>query len=226
MSETLASVLASAGQALKRGPVLAGAGALAGAGLGRYVIAPILQRLGFDEEKSERTLTRAGAGLGLLPGLLSSATMWSTRGSPFAPWGSPPNTEAQALQDFARARQLAKMGSDVPVGAGGLWSPSFGVSSAVDAVIANTLTQPWEKFRQAQLVIQAGQEQGAGGAGLASPAALMTALPEFASNAIPRVGAAILLSKLLGAPAWVSKGSIGGALLYSAFKTFMEPKHA
>ena len=74
------------------------------------------------------------------------------------------------------------------------------------------------------LIAQAGQEQGVGLSGMASPASLFNALPKVVRRAIPTVGGAWAASKLLGAPRRLRRTALGGALIYSALKGFMDSR--
>jgi hypothetical protein len=215
-------------ESLRTAPVILGSGTVGGALLGRYLAAPILKRLGFESGKSKNALTVAGALVGALPGLLTALAMNKARGNWTSPIASNPVGAEQILRDASIRWHMAKnssLGRVDPMGAiqseDQIWHPTFGISSALNTVASNALASPVEKLQQMQLVARAGHEQGGGLTGLASPAALMKALPQVVSNAIPTVGGAMLLANVLGAPSWARKGGIGGALAYSAFKSFM-----
>lgn len=226
-----ASVIDKIPEFLRRGPVIGAAGAATGAALGRYLAAPLLRALGFEDERSKRALTILGALAGAVPGAVVSAGMHRAGRGWTAPMNAPPADAAQQLQDWnleqrlGRPFALQKLGAFDPLGViraqENLWKPTFGVSSALDTISSNAIADPVEKVQQMQLVARAGQEQGTGWTGLASPGALMAALPQVVSNAIPTVGGAMLVSKILGAPSWARKGAVGGALAYSALKSFM-----
>jgi hypothetical protein len=229
---------------LRTGPGLGIAGGLTGAALGRYIVAPLMRALGFDKGKSKRTLTILGALAGALPGAAVSLSMHRIGRGWTAPLNAPPKNDLTKMRDalltleqnrpYADQPEMvqmpfymkAKSSSYNPLGVlraqDQRWKPEFGVSSALNTISTNAIAPPRDKVRQMQLVSQAGKEQDGVPGGMASPAALMQALPRVASNAIPTVGGAWLASKLLGAPGWINKGAIGSALVYSALKSFMK----
>ncbi len=89
--------------------------------------------------------------------------------------------------------------------------------------ITNNPTIPFaQKAKYRQLLAQAGQSQGVGLTGLASPGALMDALPRVVRHAIPTVGGAWAVAKLLGAPRRLKRTGIGAALIYSVLRGFTE----
>lgn len=105
-----------------------------------------------------------------------------------------------------------------------LWRPSFPVSQSMDDLSRNPHPGLFERIKMRQLIAQAGQQQGVGRTGLASAGSLLAALPRVIENAIPTVGGALAVSKLLGAPTSLKRTAIGGALIYSVLRGFMNKR--
>ncbi len=102
-----------------------------------------------------------------------------------------------------------------------LWRPTFAVAQSMDEISNNPMIPISHKVTMRRLIAQAGQDQGIGFTGSASTGSLMSALPKVIRHAIPTVGGAWAVSKLLGAPRRLKQTAIGGALVYSALKGFM-----
>ena len=200
------------------------AGPLIGAGLGRYVAAPLAEEfLGADRKKARKSLTLMGAGVGMLPGLAYGATQSKIRGNFFAP-GGPAHTpeEAEGFKEwydrtpqaeFDASRKQADFGNT-------LWQPSFPVMKAMDDITNNDMMSTTQKAMSRMLIAQAGREQGVGRTGLASAGSLISALPSILVDAAPSVIGAWGLSKVLGLPSSVKNTAIGASLVYSALKNF------
>lgn len=209
-------------------PLWLAGGTAGGAALGRYILAPILSRvLGLDKDRSRSTLTALGALSGAVPGLLLGSARKGTYGKFFHPGGSPRDFDEtmhfnKALLGPSRP-SLDKSGSSDPgVYGPAFWQPTFPVAQNLDEIARNPNIPLSQKVQMRQLVAQAGQEQGVGHTGLASAGALAYALPQVVRDAVPTVGGAWAASKLLGAPKGLRRTAIGGALVYSALKSFMK----
>lgn len=132
---------------------------------------------------------------------------------------SPFYTTPPTMQDFM---SLNKQSADDPgVWSEELWNPTYPVATAMDDVTRNPFIPLTQKVKMRQLIAQAGNEQGVGMTGAASPGALMAALPKVVRYAVPTVGGAWLASKALGAPRRVKNTAMGAALVYSAMRGFM-----
>lgn len=216
-------------------PVILGGGAL-GAAAGRYIAAPLLaDTLGFDRDRANLAFTILGGLLGASPGILHGLTQSKLKGSFFAPTGEPRNPEEKKLMDAAKQwrpsvaapRELPNewsgnyLNNVIKSSADNIWKPNFPVSMAIDEVVTNANIPFTNKVKMVELITQAGQEQGVGLTGLASPAALFKALPKVITNAIPTVGGAYVVSELLGAPKWLRNTAMGSALISSALTNFM-----
>ncbi len=103
-----------------------------------------------------------------------------------------------------------------------LWKPTFPVAMSMDAITNNPMIPLMHKIKMRKLIAESGKAQGVGLTGEASPGALMEALPRVVRHAVPTVGGALIAAKLLGAPRWLTRGSVGAALVYSALKGFMD----
>ena len=230
-------------------PLWLAAGGLGGAGLGRYFVAPVLSRLlKLDPKRARRVFTLLGMGIGMTPGMVLGGTRKKLKGKFFAP-GGPPQTEdersrylhyslgsARGIPDsnlrtpggnFSWPGQveqsMVKMqGVDPAVYDRALWDPTFPVSQSLDDIARNPAIPPLQRAKMKMLVAEAGRQQGVGLTGLASPGALMAALPRVARHALPTAGGAWAAAQLLGAPRRLKQTAIGGALLYSVLKGFME----
>ncbi len=83
---------------LHNAPVWMAAGGLGGAGVGRYLVAPVLSRLlGLDPKRARRLFTILGAGAGVTPGAMLGLVRRKTHGSFFSPGGAP-----QTPEDYVR----------------------------------------------------------------------------------------------------------------------------
>lgn len=233
---------------LNTAPVWMAAGSLGGAGLGRYVAAPLASRLlGLDPDSAKRMFTLLGLGIGSLPGLQLGLARKKLHGSFFAPARVGNSVDDQmrfsryALGNPRRSYSYnyrpnsvsvgGPAGKDITIKRSGhdpmtyrreLWKPTFPVSQSLDEVSNNPMIPLTQRVKMKDLIAQAGREQGVGITGLASPGALMEALPKVVSHAIPTAGGAWAASKLLGAPKRLKQTAIGSALVYSALKGFME----
>lgn len=239
---------ANLGERLNTAPVWMAAGGLGGAGLGRYVAAPIASRLlGLDADRARRVFTLLGLGVGSLPGLQLGLARRKLHGSFFAPsrvgkdldsqmrytryaLGNPRRTYSQHYAPPAvtvsgpggREMEIKRSSQDPMTYSRELWKPTFPVSQSLDEISNNPMIPVSQRVKMKDLVAQAGREQGVGLTGLASPGALMEALPKVVSYAVPTAGGAWAASKLLGAPKNLKRTAVGSALVYSALKGFME----
>lgn len=230
-------------------PLWLAAGGLGGAGLGRYVIAPLLARLlRLDPKKARRVFTLLGLGAGLVPGSILGGTRYKLKGNFFAP-GGPPRNEDEYLRHLKYSLGLSRDMPDVTfyspwgnfvrpghndealvkeqgvnpaVYNNALWEPTFPVAQSLDDISRNPLIPPLQRAKMKMLVAESGRQQGVGMTGAASAGALMAALPNVVSRAVPTVGGAWAAAQLLGAPRRLKQTAIGGALIYSALKGFME----
>lgn len=201
-----------------------------GAGLltGRYFLPSLLSRFGFDPDRARLVGTLGGVAAGLLPGLALGLSRQKLTGNFFGRVGEP-ITAADKLRYSRYA--LGKPQTTLPVKRGSvnphtydpaLWRPSFGVAQAMDDVATNPMIPLSQRVRMRQLIAESGRSQGVGMTGMASPGALMDALPRVVSNAVPTVGGAWAVSELLGAPNTLKNTAVGLSLVYSALKGFME----
>lgn len=231
-------------------PLWLAAGGLGGAGLGRYVVAPVLARLlKLDPDKARRVFTLLGLGAGMTPGAILGGARYKLKGNFFAP-GGPPRTKDEYLRYMRHAlgppRDMPDVTLHSPWGSfvrpghtdqplvkeqgytgsefydRALWDPTFPVAQSLDEISRNPMIPPLQRAKMKMLVAEAGRQQGVGLTGLASPGALMKALPNVVRHAVPTAGGAWVAAQMLGAPRRLKQTAIGGALLYSALKGFME----
>lgn len=100
-----------------------------------------------------------------------------------------------------------------------LWAPAFPVSQAMDDVRRNPWIPPMQSVKLQQAIALAGQAQGVGRTGLASPGALYSAVDRVLPYAAPTLGGAWAASELLGAPLRFKRTMLGGALIAAALNS-------
>lgn len=187
-------------------------GGLGGAALGRFILAPVVNKIvGGDIKKQKNRFTVLGGLTGVAPAIMTAIINSKMQANPY-PHLNKPDIKPTAF---------AKISTDSMTYDPAMWRPTFGVARAMDDISNNPYPNIMERVKMRQLIAESGKQEGVGLTGLASPASLWSAASNMAGTVLPAAGAAWVAAKALAAPDWLKNTGIGAAVIYSSLNSLL-----